>query len=49
VGARLVNGPTRTNAYVIDVPAGRRDDAMRTLRDERAVVFVERLDGGKNK
>jgi hypothetical protein len=42
-GARLVDGPTESNAYVLDVPAARRDEAMRALRTERAVVFVERL------
>jgi len=42
-GARLVDGPTQSNAYVLDVPAARREEAMRALRAERAVVFVERL------
>jgi len=42
-GARLVDGPTQSNAYVLDVSAGQRDDAMRALRSERSVVLVERL------
>jgi hypothetical protein len=42
-GARLVDGPTQSNAYVLDVPAEQRDDAMRALRSERSVVLVERL------
>jgi len=45
-GARLVDGPTQSNAYVLDVPAVRRQDAMRLLRAERAVVLVERLSPG---
>ena len=41
--ARLVDGPTRANAYVLDVPAERRDVALRALRSERSVLLVERL------
>jgi anti-sigma factor RsiW len=43
-GARLVDGPTRANAYILDVPVTQRQDALRTLRSERTVVLVERLD-----
>jgi len=42
-GARLVDGPMQSNAYVLDVPAGQRDHAIRALRSERSVVLVERL------
>lgn len=42
-GTRLVDGPTQSNAYVLDVPTARRQDALRALRAERAVVFVEQL------
>lgn len=41
--ARLVDGPTRANAYVLDVPIERRDVALRALRSERSVLLVERL------
>lgn len=41
--ARLVDGPTQTNAYVIHVPAEARQNALRMLRTERAVVLVEPL------
>ena len=41
--ARLVDGPTRSNAYVLYVPAAQRQEAMRALRAERAVVLVESL------
>jgi len=43
-GARIVDGPTQANAYVLDVPANRREQAMRSLRAEHALVLVERLD-----
>jgi len=42
--ARLVDGPTRANAYILDIPIAKRQDALRTLRSERAVVLAERLD-----
>ena len=42
-GARVVDGPTEANAYVLDVPGGDRERALRTLRSERSVVLVERL------
>ena len=45
-GARVVDGPTDSNAYVLDVPGGDRDRALRTLRSERSVVLVERLSVG---
>ncbi|HEY3177550.1 MAG TPA: zf-HC2 domain-containing protein [Casimicrobiaceae bacterium] len=43
VGARLIDGPTRANAYVLEVPETRREQAVRVLRNERAVVLVENL------
>jgi len=45
-GARIVDGPMQTNAYVLDVPSARRDQALQTLRAERAVMLAERLDAG---
>jgi anti-sigma factor RsiW len=42
-GARIVDGPTQANAYVLDVPVQRQDEAMKALRAERAAVLVERL------
>jgi hypothetical protein len=41
--ARLVDGPTQANAYVLDVPAAERQDALRALRAEHAVVLAELL------
>ena len=42
-GARIVDGPTQANAYVLDVPAQRLGQAMQDLRAERAAVLVEQL------
>jgi hypothetical protein len=42
-GARIVDGPTEANAYVLDVPVQRKDQALRALRAERAAVLVEQL------
>ena len=41
--ARVVDGPTQANAYVLDVPAGERQSALRALRSQRAVVLEEQL------
>ena len=41
--ARLVDGPTQTNAYVIQVPAETQQNAMQALRAEHVVVLVEPL------
>ncbi len=45
-GARIVDGPTQTNAYVLDVAPAQRQQALAALRGERAVMLAERLDGG---
>lgn len=42
-GARIVDGPTSTDAYVLRVPTGHRTDALVTLRSEPAVVLAEPL------
>jgi len=43
--ARLVHGPTSTDAYVLAVPAKHVDDAVARLRALRVVLLVESLDG----
>ena len=43
VGARVVDGPTQANAYVLEVPVEQRDLAAQTLRSQRAVVLAEQL------
>jgi len=43
--ARMVNGPTTTDAYVLAVPAGLESEAVNRLRKERSVLLVESLDG----
>ncbi|TFW31399.1 zf-HC2 domain-containing protein [Duganella callida] len=44
--ARVVDGPTVTDAYLLTVPADNRDHALQALRAESAVKLVEPLDGG---
>jgi len=44
-GARVVDGPTVTDAYVLDVPAGRAPRALVRLRAEPAVTLAQPLDG----
>lgn len=45
-GARVVDGPTSTDAFVLDVPDGRRDAALASLRRSGAITLAEPLDGG---
>jgi hypothetical protein len=42
-GARIVDGPTATAAFVLEVPAGHSAGAVQKLRAERKVVFAESL------
>ena len=42
--ARVADGPTQTNAYVLKVAAQRQVEAVQALRAEPAVVLVEQLD-----
>ena len=48
-GATIVDGPTQANAYVLDIPMERRDQAMRALKAERFVVLVESLGPGSGR
>jgi anti-sigma factor RsiW len=41
--ARVVDGPTLANAYVLDVAPALREDALHALRAQRAVVLAEKL------
>jgi len=43
VGARIVDGPTTTDAFVLEVPAGRMEQTLQALRTEHAVRLAERL------
>lgn len=43
-GARIIDGPTATDAYVLSVPIERWARVVQQLRTEPAVVFVEPLD-----
>jgi hypothetical protein len=42
--ARLVDGPTEADAYVLATPAAERDAALKTLRDRADVVLAEPMD-----
>jgi hypothetical protein len=44
--ARLVDGPTAADAYVLRAPTAERDRALVSLREHRAVVLAEPIDGG---
>ena len=43
-GARIVDGPTSTDAYILAVPPPRAKAALLALRAERSVALVESLD-----
>jgi hypothetical protein len=45
-GARVVDGPTVTDAYVLAVPAPRAGDALRRLRGESSVTLAQPLAAG---
>jgi hypothetical protein len=42
-GARIVDGPTATSAFVLEVPAGHSSAAVEKLRAEQKVLFAEPL------
>jgi anti-sigma factor RsiW len=42
-GARIVDGPTSTHAFIVEVPPAGAPDALRRLRAEPAVRFAESL------
>lgn len=44
-GARIVDGPTASDAYVLRVPPALRDAALARLRGSARVVLAEPLDG----
>lgn len=44
-GARLVGGPTASDAYVLHVAAAQRSAALARLRSDRHVVLAEPIDG----
>jgi anti-sigma factor RsiW len=46
VGARIVDGPTQANAYLVDVPPAGKAQAMRELKADRRVMLVESLGAG---
>lgn len=45
-GARLVDGPTAADAYVLQAPPARRDATVQALRRRPEVVLAEPIDAG---
>jgi hypothetical protein len=45
-GARLVGGPTVSDAYLLNVAPATRAAVVARLRQESEVVLVEPIDGG---
>jgi anti-sigma factor RsiW len=45
-GARLVDGPTAADAYVLHLPAERRDAVIARLRADHDIVLAEPIDAG---
>ena len=43
-GARLVDGPTAADAYVLDVPLAERDAALARLRADSAISLAQPVD-----
>lgn len=48
-GARIVDGPTTSGVFILEVPTGRVDDALRVLRAAHAVRLAERLGVGTSR
>jgi len=46
VGARIVDGPTAADAYVLQVPAAQRTQALAQLRSRNTIVLAEPVDPG---
>ena len=42
-GARIVDGPTQANAYVLEVPVGQTGRAAQAIKAERAALLIEPL------
>ena len=42
-GARIVDGPTQGDGYVLELPAERQAAVLEALRAQRAVVLAEQL------
>lgn len=48
VDARMIDGPTETGAYLVRVDAARRELALKSLRDNKAITLAEPIDGPAN-
>ncbi len=47
--ARLVDGPTAADAYIVVIPVGERDTTVKALRTSKAVVLAEPIDAGSGR
>jgi hypothetical protein len=48
-GARIIDGPTAVDAFLLSVEAGGQEKAIRTLRRQHAVTLAEPLNHGENR
>ena len=48
-GARIVDGPTAVDAFVLSVEAGAQEQAISTLRRQHAVTLAEPLNHGESR
>ena len=48
-GAKLVDGPTASGAYVVELSASQRAAALEHLRASRHVVLAEPIDGSADR
>jgi hypothetical protein len=48
-GARVIGGPTESNAYVLVVPAGQRDTILSALRADPGVALAQPLTSGRDR
>ena len=47
--ARLVDGPTAADAYIVAIPAAERDATVKALRTSKTVVLAEPIDAGSGR
>ena len=47
--ARLVDGPTAADAYIVAIPATERDTTVKALRNSKTVVLAEPVDAGSGR
>lgn len=48
-GARLIDGPTASHAYILEAPDEQQKSVLHALRSQRAVALAEPLDSGSGR